>query len=175
MPRVKKPTPAGEPPFVPPKATGSAKARRSAARLAAVQALYQMEMAGTATETVIGEFVRHRIGQELDGDTLVTAEPQLFADIVRGVSVREMEIDGILTQALTGQWSLTRLEPLLRAVLRAGVWELLAKTDTHQAILISSYVDVTHAFFSGKEPGMVNGVLDRLARTLRPGDAAPAP
>lgn len=171
MPSRKKPHPAPEPAEPPRiKPVGSAKARRSAARLAAVQALYQMELGGAPSETVIGEFVRHRFGQEIDGERYVTADPQLFADIVRGVTARREEIDGILTQALQGQWSFDRVEMLLRAVLRAGTWELLANAAVAPHIIINDTIDVAHAFFGGREPGMVNGVLDRLARTLRAGE-----
>jgi len=156
--------------------TGSAKARRKAARLAAVQALYQIELSGTAVETAIGEFVKHRIGEEIDGAQFVAADPQLFADIVRGVSHRKGEVDGLLSAALDPKFPLERLELLLRAILRAGAYEVFAHTDTHPRILISEYVDVAHAFFAGREPGMVNGVLDRVARTLRPDELAqPAP
>ncbi len=179
MPPRKKTGPAPEPAEPPKiKPTGSAKARRSAARLAAVQALYQMDLAGTPSETVIGEFVRHRFGQDIDGDAYVTAEPQLFADIVRGVTARRDEIDGILSQALQGQWSFDRIELILRAILRAGTWELLANTAVAPHIVINDSIDVAHAFFAGREPGMVNGVLDKLARSLRPGEMqarGPAP
>lgn len=154
------------------KPTGSAKARRSAARLAAVQGLYQIDLAGASSETVIHEFVRHRIGQEQDGDEFVTAEPQLFADIVRGVQARLAEVDQMLGGLLSHQWSLERMELLLRAILRAGAWELLANEAVPPHIIINDYIDVTHAFFSGREPGMVNGVLDKLARTLRPAEMA---
>jgi N utilization substance protein B len=147
---------------------GSAKARRKASRLAAVQALYQIELAGTNPETVLGEFIQHRIGQEIDGDRYVAAEPQLFADIVRGTSARRAEVDRMVEAGLDPQWPLERLELLMRAILRAGALELLVHTDTHARILISEYVDVCRAFFAGKEPGMVNGVLDGIARSLRP-------
>lgn len=155
------------------KPTGSAKARRSAARLAAVQALYQIDLAGTSSEQVIGEFLRHRIGQEQDGQDLVTADLELFAAIVRGVQLRGADVDQMLVGSLSGQWSLDRLELLLKEILRAGVWELLGNTAVAPHIIINDYIDVTHAFFSGKEPGMVNGVLDKLARTLRPEEMQP--
>ncbi|HSK41069.1 MAG TPA: transcription antitermination factor NusB [Arenibaculum sp.] len=151
---------------------GSAKARRKAARLAAVQALYQVDLAGTNPETVLGEFIKHRIGQEIDGERYVAADPQLFADILRGTSARREEIDRILGGSLDPQWPVERLELLLRAMLRAGAFELLAHSDTHARILISEYVDVGRAFFAGREPGMINGVLDRIARTLRPGEVS---
>jgi N utilization substance protein B len=147
--------------------TGSAKARRKAARLSAVQALYQIDMTGTATEAVIGEFVKLRLGQEIDGATFVAADPQLFAGIVRGTGLRREEVDSILTAALDSRLPLERLESLLRAIMRAGTYELFAHRDTHPRIVISEYVDVAHAFFAGREPGMVNGVLDNVARSLR--------
>lgn len=155
-----------------PKRTGSAKARRKAARLAAVQALYQVDLTGTQSESVLGEFVKHRIGQDLDGESFVAADPQLFADILRGVSARLDEVDRLLGGTLDGQWTVDRLEHLLRAILRAGAYELLAHGDVHARIVISEYVDVGRAFFAGKEPGMINGVLDRIARALRPEEVA---
>ena len=155
---------------------GSAKARRKAARLAAVQALYQMEQSGTGVEGVIGEFVKHRFGEVVDGETFVAADPQLFADIVRGVCHRRTEVDGLVSGALDAKFPLERLEMLLRAILRAGAYEVFAHTDTHPRILISEYVDVAHAFFAGREPGMVNGVLDTVARKVRAEELAqPAP
>ncbi|WP_207478960.1 transcription antitermination factor NusB [Arenibaculum pallidiluteum] len=166
----------GDPPADPAsrKKVGSAKARRKAARLAAVQALYQIDLVGTPSESVLGEFIKHRIGQDLDGEgeNFVSADPQLFADIVRGVSARLPEVDRILVGVLDAAWPIERLEHLLRAILRAGTFELLAHADVHARIVISEYVDVGRAFFAGKEPGMVNGVLDRIARVLRPDEVA---
>ena len=149
---------------------------RSVARLAAVQALYQADQTGIGVEPVIGEFVKHRFGEEVDGAQFVAADPQLFADIVRGASHRRTEVDGLLSSALDPKFPLERLEMLLRAILRAGAYEVFAHTDTHPRILISEYVDVAHAFFAGREPGMVNGVLDTVARKVRPEELAqPAP
>ena len=164
----------GETPEPPKKKVGSARARRKAARLAAVQALYQVDLVGTPSENVLGEFVKHRLGEDLDdeGATFVSADPQLFADILRGVSARREEVDRILGGVLDANWPIERLEHLLRAILRAGTFELLAHGDTHARIVISEYVDVGRAFFAGKEPGMVNGVLDRIARVLRPDEVA---
>lgn len=168
MPPRKKITPPAAPEPAPKiKPTGSAKARRSAARLAAVQGLYQIDLAGASSDTVIHEFARHRIGQEQDGEEFVTPDPALFADIVRGVQLRLGEVDQHLGGLLDRQWSLERMELLLRAILRAGAWELLVNTAVPPHIIINDYIDVTHAFFAGREPGMVNGVLDKLARTLR--------
>jgi N utilization substance protein B len=155
---------------------GSAKARRKAARLAAVQALYQVDLSGTNTETVVGEFIKHRLGHEVDGDTYVAADPQLFSDILRGASARQTELDTMLTSCLDATWPVDRLERLTRAILRAGAFELLVNVETHPRIVISEYVDVAHAFFAGREPAMVNGVLDKLARAIRADDlAAPDP
>ncbi|MDQ2101240.1 transcription antitermination factor NusB [Azospirillum isscasi] len=156
---------------------GSAKARRKAARLAAVQALYQIDLnqiepTGIAVESVIGEFINHRFGEEIDGAKFVAADPQLFADIVRGAAHRRADVDGMLAAALEPRYALDRLELLMRAILRAGAYELFVHNDTHPRILISEYVDVAHAFFAAREPGMVNGVLDHVARALRPDELA---
>lgn len=152
----------------------SAKARRTAARLAAVQALYQLELADGNVEHVLGEFAANRLGAEIDGDRLIEPDRALLADIVRGVTRRRTEIDALVTGALDPQWSLDRLELLLRAILEAGAWELLANSAVAPRIVIAEYIELTHAFFAGKEPGMVNAVLDRLARVLRPDELASA-
>jgi N utilization substance protein B len=171
MPPRKKPAlvqPEQPPP--PPKKAGSAKARRSAARLGAVQALYQIDITGAPPESTITEYISWRLGQELDGDRLVTADNELFAEVVRGVSARGADVDQLLTGALDRQWPLERLETLLRAILRAGAFELLNGGDTPARIVINDYIDVAHAFFAGREPGMVNGVLDKVARAVRPAE-----
>ena len=149
--------------------------RRSSARLAAVQALYQIAVVGTDAETVLGEFVRFRLDTELDGDRFVSPDKPLFARIVRGAVSRRNDIDPLVEGALDPPWTLARLEVLLRAVLQAGCWELLENADTSSAIIITDYVDVAHAFFGGREPAMVNAVLDRVARQLRTEELAPAP
>lgn len=147
----------------------TAKARLTAARLASVQAAYQMEVTGAKADTVLGEFVKHRLGVELDGDEMVDPDRELFGRIVRGIAARSADIDGIVDGALDPPWTINRLELLLRAVLRAGVWELLENRDAAAAVVIADYVDVAHAFFGGKEPGLVNAVLDRASRTLSDG------
>ena len=159
-----------------PRGGGSGR-RRSIARLAAVQALYQLEMsqteAGSTTsdvEKVIREFARFRLGQEVDGERLGEADEKLFADIVRGAASRQRDIDGMLRDALSDEWPLERVETILRAVLRAGAYELLARADVPVRVVITEYIDVAHAFFAGREPSLVNGVLDRLARMVRPGE-----
>ncbi len=146
----------------------SAKARRSAARLAAVQAIYQMGITGIDADAVIGEFVRFRFGEPVEGAAMVVPDALLFGDIVRGATDRREDIDGLIEGALDQPWSLPRLDALLRATLRAGAWELLGSEATPPQIIVSDYVNVAHAFFSGREPGMVNAVLDRIARRLRP-------
>lgn len=146
----------------------SAKARRSAARLAAVQALYQLEQSGTPLDKVIAEFVHHRFGEEVEGEPMVEPDAPLFGDIVRGTRVRSGEVDALVSGALDTQFSLSRLDLLLRCVMQAGAWELLANLHVPAPIVISEYVNVTRAFFGGKEPAMVNAVLDRIAREQRP-------
>lgn len=146
----------------------SAKARRAAARLAAVQALYQIKLIGEPVESVVAEFVTYRLGQEIDGDVYVAADPQLFSDIVRGASARKVDVEDLVTGALDSGFTFSRLELLLRSILLAGTYELLAHADSHPRILISAYVDITHAFYDGREPGVVNAVLDRVAHSVRP-------
>ncbi|HWI29095.1 MAG TPA: transcription antitermination factor NusB [Stellaceae bacterium] len=146
--------------------------KRSVARLAAVQALYQIDVSDAAPEAVIAEFQKHRLGREIDGDRYGEADPALFTDIVRGTIDRQADLDRALSAALTPDWPLERLETVLRAVLRAGAYELLARGDVPARVVISEYLDIAHAFFGGKEPGLVNGVLDKLAHVLRPDDLA---
>ncbi|WP_374447404.1 transcription antitermination factor NusB [Stella sp.] len=154
--------------------SGSTIAGRRAARLAAVQALYQMEFTGASARQAIGEFVRHRLtdggvaGEEADEPALEAPDRLLFAAIVEGVRARSDELDTMIASALSGDWKVERMEVLLRAILRAGAFELFARPETPPAIIINDYVDVAHAFFAQKEPGLVNAVLDRLGRALRP-------
>ena len=144
--------------------------KRTVARLAAVQALYQIDLSGAKPEAVIAEFVKHRLGREVDGQNYGEADAALFADIVRGTTARCEDLDRAISGVLTPDWPLARLETVLRAILRAGAYELLARSDVPARVAISEYLDVAHAFYAGKEPGLVNGVLDRLAHRLRPGD-----
>lgn len=147
----------------------SGSGERSAARLAAVQALYQMSISGVSANTVIGEFVEHRFGREIDGLVYEGADRGFFEDLVRGVTVREAEITSQI-QAVLENRDLDRLEKILAAVLRAGAYELLTRIDVPGRVVISEYVDVAHAFFDGPQPGFVNGVLDKLARQVRSGE-----
>lgn len=145
--------------------------RRSTARLAAVQALYEMDLAGAEADPVLQEFLEKRWVNS-DGDDALLAEPdaKLLTNIVRGVSASRDDLDSRLESALTEAWPPERLETLLRAILRAGVYELTAHNDVPALVVITEYVEVAHAFFEGKERGLVNGVLDRLARSLRPNE-----
>ena len=144
--------------------------RRSAARLAAVQALYQIEFGGGAPESVITDFVDHRLGAEVDGEVYAEADSDFFRSVVRGGAGRTLELDELLTEALQPARTPGRLDGILRALLRAAVFELLARKDVPARVVIDEYIDVAHTFFSGPEPGLVNGVLDGLARRLRPGE-----
>jgi N utilization substance protein B len=145
--------------------------RRSVARLAAVQALYQLEANREADpRSVVGEFVRHRFGQEIEGDRLADADPELFADIVCGVTDDRDRLDAEISAALTEDWPLQRLDSVLRAILRAGAYELMHRRDVPPRVSLSEYTAVAHAFFTGKEPGLANGVLNHLAHALRDDD-----
>jgi len=142
---------------------------RSAARLAAVQALYQIELADGDAASVIQEFVEHRLGREVEGDLYAEADPGLFRDLVNGVVDNGEELDHLISAALTPEWPLNRLEAVLRAILRAGAYELRYRIDVPTKVVINEYLDIAHAFFNGSEPRLVNGVLDRLAREVRGG------
>lgn len=145
---------------------------RRAARLAAVQALYQIEMNDAGADEVIAEFVRHRLGADDDGSA--AADPELFADLVRGACARGDEIDALISRALSANWTIDRLELLLRAVLRVGVYELVGRPQVPVRVAINEHIEIAHDFFSRGEPGMVNGVLDRIARDVRAAEFADA-
>ena len=140
---------------------------RSAARLAAVQALYQMEMEGTPLATVLHEFHQHRLGATIEDATYADAEVDFFDDVVSGVDARRAEIDALITDRLAEGWSLDRLDRPMRAILRAGAYELVARPDVPVASVITEYVDVAHAFFDKRESGFVNGLLDSIAKAAR--------
>ena len=142
--------------------------QRGAARLAAVQALYQMEIAGTGIADVVAEFELFRLGKEIDGEQYRTADAAWFRDLVSGVVEAQLEVDPRVHAALVEGWPLKRVDATLRAILRAGVYELMRRTDVPARVVITEYVDIAKAFFAEDEPKLVNGVLDRLARELRP-------
>lgn len=140
---------------------------RSAARLAAVQALYQMEHSGAGVEGVIKEFVDHRLGRAIDGDELHEADSELFSDIARGVVETQRRIDPVIERNLADNWTLARIDATARAILRAGVYELMRRGDIPERAVIDEYVEIAKAFFDGEEPRFVNAVLDAVARDAR--------
>ncbi|MGF1446239.1 MAG: transcription antitermination factor NusB [Pikeienuella sp.] len=149
---------------------------RSAARLAAVQALYQLEVSGGDWQVVQAEFETHRLGAEIEGERYHDADLALFRDILRGVIERQREIDRLSDAALVERWPLGRIDATLRAVFRAAGYELLARPDIPPKVTIGEYVDVAKAFFEdGREAKFVNGVLDHMARKARPGALDPRP
>ena len=144
---------------------------RSAARLAAVQALYQMEMEGTPLARLLHEFHEHRLGATIEDETYEEAEQAFFDDIVSGADARREEIDALIAERLAEGWSLERLDRPMRAILRAGAYELVARPDVPVATVISEYVDVAHAFYDKRETGFVNGLLDAIAKAARSSQA----
>ncbi|HVZ15049.1 MAG TPA: transcription antitermination factor NusB [Bauldia sp.] len=141
--------------------------QRGAARLAAVQALYQMDLAGATLPEVLAEFEAHRLGKELDGEQYRNADAGFFRDLVGGVVTNQRLLDPMIDAALTSGWPLTRIDATLRAILRAGAFELAHRSDIPARVVISEYVDVANAFYEDEVPAMVNAVLDALARKSR--------
>jgi transcription antitermination protein NusB len=141
--------------------------RRGAARLAAVQALYQMDIAGAGINDIFAEFESHWLGSEVEGEQYLPAEAAFFRDIVSGVVRDQTRIDPLIDKALEHGWPLKRIDAILRAVLRAGAYELEHRKDIPARVVVSEYVDVAHAFVEREETGMVNAVLDQLARQYR--------
>ena len=140
---------------------------RSAARLAAVQALYQQEMERTPLPRLLDEFHRHRLGATIEDVAYADAEVDFFDDLVRGVDARRDEIDAAVSARLGKNWTLPRLDRPLRAILRAAGYELLARPDVPAGSVISEYVDVADAFYDRRETGFVNAVLDAVAKDVR--------
>jgi transcription antitermination protein NusB len=146
---------------------------RSSARLGAVQALYQMDIAGTDFSEVLSQFGAGRIGEIFEDGECGEADFGFLKDIVEGVVREQGEVDRQVDDLLAAGWRLARLDSTLRAVLRAGAYELMFRPDVPARVTITEYVDVAHAFFEGDEPRVVNGVLDALARKHRPADFSP--
>jgi N utilization substance protein B len=140
---------------------------RSAARLAAVQALYQHDMEGTPLPRLLKEFHDHRLGATIEDEQYHDAERDFFDDIVIGADARGDEIDSLISVKLAEGWTLERLDRPMRAILRAGAYELLARADVPVGSVISEYVDVAHAFYDKRESGFVNGLLDAVAKDVR--------
>ena len=148
--------------------------RRGAARLAAVQALYQMEIAGTGLNEILAEFESHWMGREVEGAQYLPAESAFFRDIVSGVLREQRSLDPMVDKTLAQGWPLKRVDAILRAVLRAGAYELRHRSDVPARVVVSEYVDVANAFVDRDETGMVNAVLDTIARQSRTGEFAPS-
>lgn len=142
--------------------------KRGAARLGAVQALYQMDMSGSGVLETAAEYETFRLGQEIDGLRYRDADPAWFRAILSGVVAEQTRLDPVVRDSLSEDWPLSRLDGTLRAILRAGAWELVHRKDVPVAVVVTEYVDIAHAFFEdGEEPRMVNAVLDRIARRTR--------
>ncbi len=141
--------------------------QRGAARLAAVQALYQMDIGGTGVLEVVAEYEAHRLGQELDGETYLKADTSWFRSIVSGVVREQTRLDPLIGSALQDDWALSRLDSTVRAILRAGTFELLDRKDVPVPVIVTEYVEIAHAFFEEDEPKLVNAVLDRIAKQVR--------
>lgn len=154
--------------------------KRGAARLSAVQALYQMDVGGSNLADVLAEFEAFRLGAELDGEQYREADASWFRDLVKGVVSEQRYLDPVIHRSLVAGWPLKRIDTTLRAILRAGAFELMRRKDVPARVVISEYIDVARAFYEKDEPRMVNGVLDKLAREFRaaefdgPGKAEPA-
>jgi transcription antitermination protein NusB len=140
---------------------------RSSARLAVVQALYQMEMNGEAAKIVVDEFVEHRLGEIVDDSQLTGADSSFFTNIVIGYEKQKAEIDDSISSSLSKDWTLGRVESVARAILRAGAYEIISRPDVPTSVIINEYVDVSKAFFEDSTPGFVNGVLDKIAKKFR--------
>jgi N utilization substance protein B len=142
---------------------------RSVARLAAVQALYQMEVSGVGVEAVIREFSEHRFDRDLEDMTMAAADEVFFADLVRGVVSHQGEVDKAIVKRLASGWKLERVDATARAILRGGAYELTHRPDVPVEVVINEYVELAKSFFEGPEPGFVNGALDAVAQDVRPG------
>jgi transcription antitermination protein NusB len=140
---------------------------RSAARLAAVQALYQQEMEGIGIAQLLHEFHQHRLGATIDGVEYAHAEIDYFDDVVSGAYARRGELDALIAARLGAGWSMARLDKPMKAILRAGAYELVARPDVPAATVLNEYVDVAKAFYDARETGFVNGLLDALAKGVR--------
>lgn len=153
---------------------GKVGSRRRRARLAAVQALYQIELTGAPAPTTIVEFRRHRLQGDLDGVRMDDIDADFFAELVTGVGQNRAELDRRIASVLTPDWPIERLDSVLRSILRAGAFELSHHEDTPAKVVISEYMAIADSFFSGREPALVNGVLDAISRRLGAGDPRPA-
>jgi N utilization substance protein B len=142
--------------------------QRGAARLAAVQALYQMDVGRQSLEDTLAQFETYNLGREIEGEQYLPADADFFGQIVRGVIKSQIDIDPTIDNALTDGWPVGRIDATLRAILRAATFELLRRRDIPPNVVITEYVDVAKAFYEDDAPKMVNGVLDTIAKSLTP-------
>ncbi len=140
---------------------------RGASRLAAVQALFQLEMSEISLRDTIEDFTKNRLGEIIDDDQYIKADPEFFTDILKGVVSYQDIIDGHIRSALSENWSLSRIESVVRAILRAAIYELMERPDVPTNVIIYEYIDVTKAFYDEVKPGFVNGVLDKISKIVR--------
>ncbi len=157
---------------LPPRSAGDGKPMtpRGTARLAAVQAMYQMDVAQTDAMAVIRQFIRYHFGHDVEGAYYDRADEPFFEDLVLGVVREQLSIDPLIAKHLAEGWTLSRIDSILRAILRAAAYELQHRRDVPFKVIINEYLDVAHAFFGGDEPRVVNGILDAIARDVRPGE-----
>ena len=140
---------------------------RGASRLAAVQALFQLEMSEISLRDTIEDFIKNRLGEIIDDDQYIKADPEFFTDILKGVVSHQDIIDEYIRSALSENWSLSRIESVVRAILRAAIYELMERPDVPTNVIIYEYIDVTKAFYDEVKPGFVNGVLDKISKIVR--------
>jgi N utilization substance protein B len=141
--------------------------QRGAARLAAVQALYQMDIGRTTLDHTLSQFMSFYMGQEIEGEEYLPADKSYFKLVVEGVSKHQLQIDPLIDKSLLDGWPVTRIDSTLRAILRGASFELLHKKDIPARVIITEYVDIARAFYEGDEPRLVNGVLDNIAHQTR--------
>lgn len=149
-----------------------ARLRRSA-RLSAVQALYQMELTGQGAKAVVKQFRDHQFGYDDEPGDYIEADETFFEDLLTGIVDRQDEVDSQVAKLLKEGWKYSRLDSTVRAILRAGGYELIARSDVPTGVVINEYVDIAKAFFEGPEPGYINATLDAVAKSVRGGQTAP--
>ena len=147
--------------------TKSGRQARSVARLAAIQALYQMEVSGLGADAVVREFTDHRFGRDIEDEVLAEADEAFFAELVKGVVADQAAVDRAIVKRLAEGWRLERIDATVRAILRAGAYELMRQPDVPTEVAIDEYMEIAKSFFDGSEPGFVNGALDGIARDVR--------
>ena len=163
-PASKKPAPKSARPSLP--TSGKTANQRGAARLAAVQALYGMEVGHQSLEDTLSQFSALHLGREIEGEEYLPGDADFFRQIMRGVIKAQLEIDPAIDAALTEDWPVTRIDATLRAILRCAAWELLKRQDIPPGVVITEYVDVAKAFYEDDAPALVNGVLDSISKTI---------